>query len=68
MLLNEIFGFGKKKSGFNRRGTSLKTVYDVVDQYAKGRLNYEEAKIAIARIAADKEEYSAGMAELMFAK
>jgi len=65
MLLNEIFGLGKKNR--NRRGTSLDTVYDVVDQFTKGRLNREEAKIAIARLAANKEEYSAAMAELMFA-
>jgi len=65
MLLNEIFGLGKKNR--NRRGTSLDTVYDVVDQFTKGRLNREEAKSAISRLAANKEEYSAAMAELMFA-
>ena len=66
MLLNEIFGMSKKEQ-FNRRGKSIQTVHDAVELFVKGRLTRKEAESAIRRVAADKAEYSDGMAELMFA-
>ena len=66
MQLNEIFGMSKEER-FNRRGKSIRTVNDAVELFVKGRLSREEAESAIRRVAANKAEYSDGMAELMFA-
>ena len=65
MQLNEIFGFGRKKEQ-TRRGKTLETAMEVVDQFEAGRLNRKEAEARIKALSRNEEEYSAAMAELMF--